>query len=40
MNDLVWKIDKRDWQAVAEQMIKEKSIKAEQVTRRLCTVLG
>ena len=27
MNDLVWKIERRDWQAVAEQIKKEERIK-------------
>lgn len=35
MNDPSWKVDKRDWQAVAEQMKKEESLKTEQEARRL-----
>ncbi len=35
MNDLAWKIDKRDWQAVGEQIIKEERMKAEEVARHL-----
>ena len=35
MNDLVWKTDRLDWQAVAERITKEESTKAEQVARRL-----
>ena len=35
MSDLVWKIDKRDWQEVARQIEKEERTKAQQEARRL-----
>ena len=35
MNDLIGKIDKLDWQAVAERVMKEESTKEEQAARRL-----
>lgn len=35
MDDMIWKIEKLDWQAVAEQIRKEQITKAEQEVRRL-----
>ena len=35
MNDLAWKIDRLDWQEVAERIEKEEATKAEQKARRI-----
>ena len=35
MNDMIWKVDKLDWQAVAEKIKKEENTLAEQRSRRL-----
>ena len=37
MNDLIWKIEKIDWQAVADRLRREESTKAEREARRLPT---
>lgn len=35
MDDMIWKIERLDWQAVAERIQKEESTKAEREARRL-----
>lgn len=35
MNDMIWKIDKTDWQAVGTRIREEKTTRAEQKQRRL-----